>query len=186
MRSKAVCVRRDICLLEREYMFDASGFRSGSGGNFTIDHFCKRTTCSCPGYKNSPLKVRRKVSQLSNKLSCMDFLVRMMATTCWLSHALYELLLHHQDSVVQISVFRSNVSSPYTKKILTSSWIPQNDLLAHPNTRMFVSHCGKNGQYEALFHAVPVVATPLFADQFYNAERMRVKGFAETVDLNTV
>ncbi|XP_025095056.1 UDP-glucuronosyltransferase 1-5-like [Pomacea canaliculata] len=84
------------------------------------------------------------------------------------------------------SVFRSNVSSPYAKKILTSSWIPQNDLLAHPNTRVFVSHCGKNGQYEALFHAVPVVATPIFADQSYNAERMRVKGFAETVDLNTV
>ncbi|XP_025103192.1 2-hydroxyacylsphingosine 1-beta-galactosyltransferase-like [Pomacea canaliculata] len=84
------------------------------------------------------------------------------------------------------SVFRSNISSPNSKKILTSSWIPQNDLLAHPNTRVFVSHCGNNGQYEALFHAVPVVATPLFCDQFYNAERMRVKGMAETVDLNTV
>ncbi|XP_025100119.1 2-hydroxyacylsphingosine 1-beta-galactosyltransferase-like isoform X2 [Pomacea canaliculata] len=84
------------------------------------------------------------------------------------------------------SVFRSNISSPNSRKILTSSWIPQNDLLAHPNTRVFVSHCGKDGQYEALFHAVPVVATPLFGDQFYNAERMRVKGMTETVDLNTV
>ncbi|PVD26860.1 hypothetical protein C0Q70_12008 [Pomacea canaliculata] len=51
---------------------------------------------------------------------------------------------------------------------------------------VFVSHCGYDGQYEALFHAVPVVCTPLVADQFYNAERMRVKGMAETVDLNTV
>ncbi|XP_025100135.1 2-hydroxyacylsphingosine 1-beta-galactosyltransferase-like [Pomacea canaliculata] len=84
------------------------------------------------------------------------------------------------------SVFRSNILSPNSKKILTSSWIPQNDLLAHPNTRVFVSHCGKNGQYEAVFHAVPVVCTPLSGDQFYNAERMREKGMAETVDLNTV
>ncbi|XP_025100126.1 2-hydroxyacylsphingosine 1-beta-galactosyltransferase-like [Pomacea canaliculata] len=84
------------------------------------------------------------------------------------------------------SIFRCNISSPNSKKILTSSWIPQNDLLAHPNTRVFFSHCGSNGQYEALFHAVPVVCTPLFLDQFYNAERMRVKGMAETVDLNTV
>ncbi|XP_025100121.1 UDP-glucuronosyltransferase 2C1-like [Pomacea canaliculata] len=84
------------------------------------------------------------------------------------------------------SVFRSNISSPNSKKILTSSWIPQNDLLAHPNTRVFVSQCGNEDQYEALFHAVPVVCTPIFIDQFYNAERMRVKGMAETVDLNTV
>nr|KAG5703170.1 hypothetical protein BaRGS_027335 [Batillaria attramentaria] len=84
------------------------------------------------------------------------------------------------------TIFRSSLPSPNPSKILTSTWIPQNDLLAHQNTKVFVSHCGKNGQYEALFHAVPVVATPLFADQFHNAERMRVKGMAETVDLRTV
>ena len=84
------------------------------------------------------------------------------------------------------SVFRSNLSSPDPQKILTSPWIPQNDLLGHANTKVFVSHCGKDGQYEAFFHAVPVVATPLFADQGHNAERMRSKGFAETVDLRTV
>ncbi|PVD26850.1 hypothetical protein C0Q70_11997 [Pomacea canaliculata] len=60
------------------------------------------------------------------------------------------------------SVFRSNISSPNSKKILTSSWIPQNDLLAHPNTRVFVSHCGNDGQYEALFHAVPVGYNNMF------------------------
>nr|KAG5703168.1 hypothetical protein BaRGS_027333 [Batillaria attramentaria] len=84
------------------------------------------------------------------------------------------------------SVFRSNLKSPNPAKILTSPWLPQNDLLGHPNTKVFVSHCGKNGQYEALFHAVPVVATPMFVDQPYNAERMRVKSMAETVDLKTV
>ena len=84
------------------------------------------------------------------------------------------------------SVFRSELISPDPKKILTSPWIPQNDLLGHPNTKVFVSHCGKNGQYEALYHAVPVVATPMFSDQWYNAKRMRVKGFSETVDLRTI
>lgn len=97
------------------------------------------------------------------------------------------------DKVMQVllqlpmkSVFRSKLASPDPEKILTSPWIPQNDLLGHPNTRVFVSHCGKNGQYEALYHAVPVVATPMFGDQKYNAERMRVKGFSETVDLRVV
>jgi hypothetical protein len=66
-------------------------------------------------------------------------------------------------------VFRSNLTSPDPAKILTSTWLPQNDLLGHPNTKVFVSHCGKNGQYEALYHAVPIVCTPIFGDQPYNA-----------------
>ncbi|XP_070199115.1 UDP-glucuronosyltransferase 2B11-like [Littorina saxatilis] len=84
------------------------------------------------------------------------------------------------------SVFRSKLESPDPAKIMTSSWLPQNDLIGHKNTRVFVTHCGKNGQYEALFHAVPVVCMPIFMDQPYNAERMRGKGMAERLDLITV
>nr|KAG5713514.1 hypothetical protein BaRGS_025062 [Batillaria attramentaria] len=83
-------------------------------------------------------------------------------------------------------VFRTPLASPDPNKIMTSPWLPQNDLLGHPNTKVFVSHCGKNGQYEALHHAVPIVATPIFGDQPYNAVRVQVKGFAEIVDLRTV
>ena len=96
------------------------------------------------------------------------------------------------DKILQVllqlpmkSVFRSNLTSPDPQKILTSTWLPQNDLLGYPNTKVFVSHCWKNGQYEALYHAVPIVATPMFADQPYSAERVRVKGFAEVLDLRT-
>ncbi|KAL8573146.1 hypothetical protein ACOMHN_027406 [Nucella lapillus] len=99
---------------------------------------------------------------------------------------------HISDKILQVllelpmkTVFRSYLTSPDPKKILTSSWIPQNDLLDHAHTKVFVSHCGKNGQYEALYHAVPIVAFPLFLDQPYNAERARVKGFAQVLDLNT-
>ncbi|KAL8595059.1 hypothetical protein ACOMHN_002037 [Nucella lapillus] len=99
---------------------------------------------------------------------------------------------HVSDKIFQVllqlpmkSVFRSNLTSPDSTKVLTSPWIPQNDLLGHPHTKVFVSHCGRNGQYEALYHAVPIVATPLFMDQPYNAERARVKGFAEILDLGS-
>jgi len=56
------------------------------------------------------------------------------------------------------------------------SWLPQNDLLAHPNTRLFVTHCGNGGQYEALHHGVPMVGFPLFAEQHINALRVLEKG----------
>ena len=99
---------------------------------------------------------------------------------------------HISDKILQVllqlpmkSIFRCRLPSPDPEKILTSEWIPQNDLLGHVNTKVFVSHCGKNGQYEALYHAVPIVATPFFTDQAYNAERARTKGFAEIVDLKS-
>ncbi|XP_076458525.1 UDP-glucuronosyltransferase 2B33-like [Babylonia areolata] len=83
-------------------------------------------------------------------------------------------------------VFRSNLTSPDPDKVVTLKWLPQNDLLGHPKTKVFVSHCGKNGQYEALFHAVPLLCTPIFAEQYYNSERIRRKGFGEVVDLRSV
>ncbi|XP_051806456.1 UDP-glucuronosyltransferase 2A1-like isoform X3 [Acanthochromis polyacanthus] len=63
-------------------------------------------------------------------------------------------------------------------------WIPQNDLLGHPKTRAFITHGGTNGIYEAIYHGVPMVGIPLFADQPDNMVHMKAKGAAVTVDLN--
>uniref|UniRef100_A0A8D1AT93 glucuronosyltransferase n=1 Tax=Sus scrofa TaxID=9823 RepID=A0A8D1AT93_PIG len=65
-------------------------------------------------------------------------------------------------------------------------WIPQNDLLGHPQTRAFITHCGTNGIYEAIYHGVPVVGIPLFGDQFDNIARVQAKGAAVQLDLNTM
>ncbi|XP_059155304.1 UDP-glucuronosyltransferase 1A1-like [Physella acuta] len=83
-------------------------------------------------------------------------------------------------------VWRANVTSPALDKLMTSLWIPQNDLLGHPKTKVFVSHCGKNGQYEALYNAVPILCFPIYGDQFYNSERIRVKGFGLVGDIRKI
>uniref|UniRef100_A0A8C9B4U7 UDP-glucuronosyltransferase n=1 Tax=Phocoena sinus TaxID=42100 RepID=A0A8C9B4U7_PHOSS len=62
-------------------------------------------------------------------------------------------------------------------------WIPQNDLLGHPKTRAFITHCGTNGIYEAIYHGVPMVGIPLFGDQHDNIVRIKAKGAAVEVDL---
>ncbi|KAB0342509.1 hypothetical protein FD754_019435 [Muntiacus muntjak] len=62
-------------------------------------------------------------------------------------------------------------------------WIPQNDLLGHPKTRAFITHCGTNGIYEAIYHGVPMVGIPMFGDQHDNVARMKAKGAAVEVDL---
>ncbi|CAL1544428.1 unnamed protein product [Lymnaea stagnalis] len=83
-------------------------------------------------------------------------------------------------------VWKANLTSPRPDKIMISKWLPQNDLLGHPKTKVFVSHCGKNGQYEALHHTVPILCLPIFGDQFHNAERISVKGFGLESDLRKI
>ncbi|XP_059172912.1 UDP-glucuronosyltransferase 1A4-like [Physella acuta] len=80
-------------------------------------------------------------------------------------------------------VWRVNTTSPNADRMLTSTWVPQNDILAHKNTKLFVSHCGANGQYEALYHGVPMICVPLFGDQFYNAQRSKSKGYGLTANI---
>lgn len=62
-------------------------------------------------------------------------------------------------------------------------WVPQQDLLSHPNTRLFITHCGANSQFEALYHAVPMIGMPLFAEQHYNARRAEYHGFGVTFNI---
>ncbi|XP_053086338.1 UDP-glucuronosyltransferase 2C1 isoform X2 [Pangasianodon hypophthalmus] len=63
-------------------------------------------------------------------------------------------------------------------------WIPQNDLLGHPKTKAFITHGGTNGIYEAIYHGVPMVGLPLFADQPDNINHMKTKGAAVMLDFN--
>ncbi|XP_011782468.1 PREDICTED: UDP-glucuronosyltransferase 2B23 isoform X1 [Colobus angolensis palliatus] len=65
-------------------------------------------------------------------------------------------------------------------------WIPQNDLLGHPKTRAFITHGGANGIYEAIYHGVPMVGIPLFADQPDNIAHMKARGAAVRLDFDTM
>ncbi|XP_042343991.1 UDP-glucuronosyltransferase 2A3-like [Plectropomus leopardus] len=69
---------------------------------------------------------------------------------------------------------------------LLLDWLPQNDLLGHPKTRVFVAHGGTNGLQEAIYHGVPIIGLPLMFDQDDNLFRMKVKGVAKVVDLGTL
>ncbi|XP_042212020.1 UDP-glucuronosyltransferase 1A9-like [Homarus americanus] len=60
--------------------------------------------------------------------------------------------------------------------VMVVDWFPQHDVLGHPNTVLFVTHCGQNGVNEAVYHGVPIVALPVFADQGDNARRVVDRG----------
>ena len=66
--------------------------------------------------------------------------------------------------------------------VMFVNWLPQNELLAHQNTILFISHCGNFGRSEALFHGVPILAIPIFGDQWGHANQIAERGFGLKVD----
>nr|XP_055048398.1 UDP-glucuronosyltransferase 2B31-like [Misgurnus anguillicaudatus] len=69
---------------------------------------------------------------------------------------------------------------------LLVDWLPQNDLLGHPKTKVFVAHGGTNGIQEAIYHGVPIVGLPLIFDQHDNLFRMQARGTAKVLDFATL
>ncbi|MEQ2178384.1 hypothetical protein GOODEAATRI_013411 [Goodea atripinnis] len=65
-------------------------------------------------------------------------------------------------------------------------WLPQNDILGHPKTKVFVTHGGTNGIYQAIYHGVPVLGIPLIFDQYDNIIRLKARGVAEIADVTTM
>lgn len=51
----------------------------------------------------------------------------------------------------------------------------------HKKARLFITHGGQNSLLQAVYHAVPVLAIPLFGDQFDNAVRAETKGLGLTI-----
>jgi len=70
--------------------------------------------------------------------------------------------------------------------VFISNWLPQNDLLAHPNLKVFVTHGGLLSTQEALYHNVPLVGTPLGMDQMANMRRAEKNGFGIVLDFKTL
>ena len=87
------------------------------------------------------------------------------------------------ETVFAKFIVPDDVIIPRNVKIL--KWLPQNDLLGHPKTKLFITHCGNNGQHEALYHGVPMIGFPLFAEQHMNCHRGFMKGFGLKMDIHS-
>ncbi|PIK37267.1 putative UDP-glucuronosyltransferase 2C1 [Apostichopus japonicus] len=65
-------------------------------------------------------------------------------------------------------------------------WLPQNDLLAHPKTRLLIYHGGSNGVLESITHGIPMVVIPLLGDQVSHGARVQKKGMGLMLDKTNI
>uniref|UniRef100_H3C714 UDP-glucuronosyltransferase n=1 Tax=Tetraodon nigroviridis TaxID=99883 RepID=H3C714_TETNG len=82
--------------------------------------------------------------------------------------------------------FTGEIGGSIPENVKIMKWVPQNDLLAHPGARAFITHAGSHGLYEGLCHAVPMVMVPVSAEQPDNAEKMASRGAGIVLNILTV
>lgn len=72
------------------------------------------------------------------------------------------------------------------KKFLVQKWFPQDDILANPKVKLFITHGGLLGGTEAIYYGKPLVTIPIFGDQKLNAARSVLTGYGVRVDYSNL
>ncbi|KAL8486276.1 hypothetical protein ACS0TY_023110 [Phlomoides rotata] len=56
--------------------------------------------------------------------------------------------------------------------LVVSGWAPQTNILGHPSTGAFVSHCGWSSLSESIYYGVPVIGMPMKINMFIDAKML--------------
>ncbi|XP_076042878.1 UDP-glucosyltransferase 2-like isoform X2 [Oratosquilla oratoria] len=67
--------------------------------------------------------------------------------------------------------------------VIIRKWLPQQDVLAHPKVKVFITHGGRLSSQEAIYHSKPVLAIPVFFDQPKVAAELQKAGFGIALNL---
>ncbi|XP_049808857.1 UDP-glucosyltransferase 2-like [Schistocerca nitens] len=70
--------------------------------------------------------------------------------------------------------------------VMIAKWLPQEDVLSHPNIRLFITQGGLQSFNEASYYGVPLVGIPFFGDQAYNVAKMVSAGIGVKLDFRTI
>ncbi|CAD7000182.1 unnamed protein product [Ceratitis capitata] len=71
-----------------------------------------------------------------------------------------------------------NLTKELPPNVKIYNWLPQNDIFAHPNVKLFISQGGIFSTQEAIYWGLPLLFIPFFGDQHRNAKKAVRAGYA--------
>ncbi|KAL0810823.1 hypothetical protein ABMA28_010135 [Loxostege sticticalis] len=73
-----------------------------------------------------------------------------------------------------------------SENIKISKWLPQSDLLRHPNVKLFITQGGLQSTDEAITAGVPLIGMPMLGDQWFNVEQYTFHKIGLRLDMETL
>lgn len=70
--------------------------------------------------------------------------------------------------------------------VVIGTWLPQQEILSHPNLKLFITNGGHLSHLEAIFYAVPILGIPFCNDQQHNLARSVEQGNALLLDYQNI
>ncbi|XP_076065925.1 UDP-glycosyltransferase UGT5-like [Oratosquilla oratoria] len=64
-----------------------------------------------------------------------------------------------------------------SNNVMLRKWLPQQDILAHPSVKVFISHGGLLSTQESLYHAKPLIVLPMRTDEPRNGNMIAAKDY---------
>uniref|UniRef100_A0A8D8UGL3 UDP-glucuronosyltransferase 2B9 n=2 Tax=Cacopsylla melanoneura TaxID=428564 RepID=A0A8D8UGL3_9HEMI len=100
----------------------------------------------------------------------------------WRVERLIRLFATLKQGVLWKTTTSPQLSARLPSNVKISKWFPQNDILAHPSCRLFITHGGIHSAFESIYHGVPMLIIPVFADQKQNGQRAHEVGYGEAIN----
>ncbi|KAK5649357.1 hypothetical protein RI129_000386 [Pyrocoelia pectoralis] len=73
-----------------------------------------------------------------------------------------------------------------SENVIISKWFPQQDVLRHPNVKLFITQGGLQSLEETIFSHVPIIGIPVMADQMSNIANAVSKGLGLSLDYKNI
>lgn len=70
--------------------------------------------------------------------------------------------------------------------VMISNWLPQQDILAHPKVKLFITQGGQQSMEEAIDRMVPMIVIPFISDQQANARKMEHRGIGYYLEFHSL